>query len=50
MTEDWKMLKYEEPKIEILVFESHDIMNASGDQTGGWDGPGDPIETPSVGI
>ena len=47
-----KMLKYEEPKIEILVFKTEDIMNASveGDQTDGWDGEGDPIDTPSVGI
>lgn len=44
------MLKYEEPKIEIVVFSSQDVILASGDQTGGWDGEGDPIETPSVGI
>ena len=44
------MLKYEEPKIEIILFQSEDIMSASDNQTGGWDGEGDPIEIPSVGI
>ena len=44
------MLKYEEPKIEIVVFAVGDIMAASGDKDDGWDGEGDPIDTPSVGI
>jgi len=44
------MLKYETPEIEIIAFETGDIMTASGNQTGGWDGEGDPIEMPSVGI
>lgn len=44
------MLKYETPKIEIVVLASIDVISASGNETGGWDGEGDPIETPSVGI
>jgi len=44
------MLKYKEPKIEILLFESHDIMNISGEVTEGWEGPGDDIDLPPIGI
>ena len=46
------MKKYEEPKIEIIVFAVEDIMNASndGDPTDGWDGEGDPVDLPSAGI
>ena len=43
-------IKYESPVIEIILLSTADIITASGNQTGGWDGEGDPIETPSVGI
>ena len=47
------MKKYEEPKIEIILFDPKDIIAASGDQeeqTGGWNGPDDPIDLPMAGI
>jgi len=44
------MLKYEEPRIEMLVLGADDVIVSSGDPTGGWDGEGDPIDIPSVGI
>jgi len=45
-------LKYEAPELNIIIFSSSDIMSVSGNNggTGGWDGEGDPIEMPSVGI
>lgn len=43
-------IEYEAPFIEIMLLSSADIITASGNETGGWDGEGDPIETPSVGI